>query len=119
MHVLAALADAPTAVLAIAAILLGLFVLARGQRGEDGDEEAASSLLRVPVVVPVAARAAQTGDGADEGEAGEGLPRGGGGPRRPPGRSPALCRGARGRPPRCRPPSPRRRSTSPPRRASH
>jgi hypothetical protein len=71
MHVLAALADAPTAALAVAAILLGLFVLARGQRGEDGDEEAGSSLLRVPVVVP--ASAAQAGDGADQGDAGEGL----------------------------------------------
>jgi outer membrane biosynthesis protein TonB len=67
MHVLAALADAPTAVLAVAAILLGLFVVARGRRGEGADDEAGSSLLSVPLKVPIAA----TADGSDAADADE------------------------------------------------
>jgi hypothetical protein len=34
MHVLAALGDAPTATHAVLAILLGVFLLSRGHRGE-------------------------------------------------------------------------------------
>ncbi len=53
MHLLAALGDAPTAAIAVVAILLGVFVVARGRRGEKaagpGGAEAGPSLLTVPI----------------------------------------------------------------------
>jgi len=56
MDVLAALGDAPTAVIAIVAIMLGIFFAVRGQRGERGAvagtgaaDVAAPTLLKVPV----------------------------------------------------------------------
>jgi hypothetical protein len=49
MNVLAALGDAPTAAIAVVAIVLGIFVVVRGRRGERaGDEKPAPSLLAVP-----------------------------------------------------------------------
>lgn len=62
MNVLAALGDAPTAAIAVVAILLGIVVVARGQRGRPADEEAGPSLL---TGVPVAAPAG--GDADDDG----------------------------------------------------
>lgn len=62
MHVLAALGDAPTAVIAVVAILLGIVVVARGQRGGRADEEAGPSLLTgVPETAPAG------GDDAEDG----------------------------------------------------
>lgn len=55
MDVLAALGEAPTAAIAVIAILLGLFVVARGRRGERGDEKPAPSLLAVPAAAPASA----------------------------------------------------------------
>lgn len=53
MSVLAALGDAPTAAIAIVAILLGIVVAARGQRGQRADEKAGPTLLTgVPVAAP-------------------------------------------------------------------
>ncbi|HVF77229.1 MAG TPA: hypothetical protein VNA28_02940 [Solirubrobacteraceae bacterium] len=50
MDVLAALGDAPTAAIAVAAILLCIFVVVRGTRGERAEgEKPAPSLLAVPV----------------------------------------------------------------------
>ncbi|HWI09214.1 MAG TPA: hypothetical protein VNT54_17065 [Solirubrobacteraceae bacterium] len=53
MNVLAALGDAPTAAIAVAALLLGLFFVARGQRGRDGAAAASGrSVLATPAASP-------------------------------------------------------------------
>ncbi|HWC28085.1 MAG TPA: hypothetical protein VG474_15960 [Solirubrobacteraceae bacterium] len=58
MDVLVALGDAPTVVIAVLAIALGVFLLARGRRGERPDEAAADGATApTPLAVPVATAA--------------------------------------------------------------
>ena len=57
MHVLAALGDAPTAAIAVVAIVLGVLLAARGPRekrpaGAAEETEAAPTLLKVPIAPP-------------------------------------------------------------------
>jgi hypothetical protein len=69
MHVLAALGDAPTATIAVLAILLGLFVVARGRRGEPAESQPATSSLLAGAAAgpgPVQAQEAAPEAAADE-----------------------------------------------------
>jgi hypothetical protein len=100
MHVLAAVADGPTAALAVVALVFGLFVVARGRRGERVEEEASGSLLSLSVVpAPVAATADATAGAGEEpdglqtmavGEIGHGAIRLGTTPRAQPAPAPAA-----------------------------
>jgi len=101
MHVLA-VADGLTAAIAVVALVFGLFVVARGRRGERVEDGAGASLLSAPIVPPpVAATAdADATAGAEEqpdglrtmavGEIGHGTIRLGVTPRVPPAAEPTV-----------------------------
>src|ERR671916_1421261 len=99
MNVLAAVADGPTAAIAVVALVFGLFVVARGRRGERVEDGSGASLLSAPILpAPVAAPADATGaeeepDGLQTmavGEIGHGAIRLGVTPRSQPAPEPAV-----------------------------